>query len=111
MYKKLDESVSVSPQISTDDLPAIAAQGFKSIICNRPDGESADQTPYAVIEAAALQAGIPIRNIPVVSGAITMDDVVAMKQAMAELPKPIYAYCRSGARCTNLYMMVQHLED
>ena len=111
MYKKLDESVSVSPQISTDDLPAIAAQGFKSIICNRPDGESADQTPYAMIETAARKAGLPFRNIPVVSGAITMDDVVAMKQAIAELPKPIYAYCRSGARCTNLYMMVQQLED
>lgn len=111
MHKMLDASVSVSPQISTQDVQSIAASGFKSIICNRPDGESADQTPYSEIEHAASAAGLPIRNIPVVSGAITMDDVVAMKQAIAELPKPIYAYCRSGARCTNLYAMVQQLAD
>jgi uncharacterized protein (TIGR01244 family) len=111
MYKDLDETVSVSPQISPDDLPKIVEAGFKSIICNRPDGESWDQTPYAIIEEAAAVLGIPIRNIPVVSGAITDDDVVAMKAALADLPKPVYAYCRSGARCTNLYMMVQQLPD
>jgi uncharacterized protein (TIGR01244 family) len=111
MYKKLDDGVSVSPQISTDDVRMIAAQGFKSIICNRPDGESEDQTPYAVIEAAALETGLPIRHVPVVSGAITDDNVRGMKAALAELPKPIYAYCRSGARCTNLYMLVQQLPD
>jgi uncharacterized protein (TIGR01244 family) len=109
VFRNLDESVSVSPQISPDDLPMIIDAGFKSIICNRPDGESGDQTPYAIIEAAAANLGIPIRNIPVVSGAITVDDVIAMKAALAELPKPVYAYCRSGARCTNLYMMVQQL--
>ena len=111
MHRILEEDFSVSPQIVTDKIAGVAAAGFKSIICNRPDGESADQTPYAVIEAAALEAGLPIRNIPVVSGAITEDNVRDMKAALAELPKPIYAYCRSGARCTNLYMLVQQLPD
>lgn len=111
MFKELDATIAVSPQITTDQVRDIAASGFKSIICNRPDGESADQPPYAEIEAAAAAAGLPIRNIPVVSGAISMDDVVAMKEAIAELPKPIYAYCRSGARSTNLYMMVNQLPD
>ena len=111
MFKKLDDGVSVSPQISTTDLRLIAAAGFKSIICNRPDGESADQTPYAVIEAGALEAGLPIRNVPVVSGAITEDNVRDMKAALAELPKPVYAYCRSGARSANLYMLVQQTPD
>ncbi len=111
MFRELDTTIAVSPQITADQVREVVASGFKSIICNRPDGESADQTPYAEIEAAASAAGLPIRNIPVISGAITMDDVVAMKQAIAELPKPIYAYCRSGARCTNLYMMVNQLPD
>lgn len=110
-YRELNENLSVSPQITAEDIPGIAAAGFKSIICNRPDGESGDQTPYAIIEAAAANLGIPIRNIPVVSGAITDDDVIAMKAALTEMPKPVYAYCRSGARCTNLYMMVQQLPD
>ena len=74
------------------------------------DGESADQVPYADIESAALAAGIPIRSIPVVSGAITIDNVRDMKSALADLPKPVFAYCRSGARCTNLYAMVLALD-
>jgi uncharacterized protein (TIGR01244 family) len=111
MHRELDNDFAVSPQIAAGDMSAIFAAGFKSIICNRPDGESADQTPFAVIEAAALEAGLPIRNIPVISGAITEDNIRDMKQALAELPKPVYAYCRSGARCTNLYMLVQQLPD
>jgi sulfide:quinone oxidoreductase len=111
MFKQLDETVSVSPQILPQDVNEIAAAGFKSIICNRPDGESADQTPYAQIEAAAHAAGVPIRNIPVVSGAITSADVRAMQDALMELPKPVFAYCRSGARCTNLYALVQDMSD
>lgn len=110
-FKRLDETVAVAPQINADDIAGIAAAGFKSIICNRPDGESPDQTPYSVVEAAAASAGIPIRSIPVVSGAITIDNVRDMKAALEELPKPVFAYCRSGARCTNLYAMVQDLAD
>lgn len=111
IYNILDETVTVSPQIQPQDIPEIIAAGYKSIICNRPDGESVDQTPYSIIETAAKQAGVPIRNIPVVSGAITIHNVRDMKAALAELPKPVFAYCRSGARCTNLYAMTLDLVD
>ena len=36
---KLDEKLFVTGQISVDDLAKIAAAGYKSIICNRPDYE------------------------------------------------------------------------
>lgn len=109
IFNQIDKTCSVSAQIQPDDIQTIVAAGFKSIICNRPDGESADQTPYAVIEAAAAKAGIPIRNIPVISGGLTIDDVTDMQAALDELPKPIFAYCRSGARSGNLYNLVlQH---
>jgi uncharacterized protein (TIGR01244 family) len=110
-FRQIDADIAAAPQIQAGDIPEIMSGGFKSIICNRPDGESADQTPYAIIEAAARKAGIAIRNIPVVSGAITFDNVRAMKAALAELPKPVFAYCRSGARCTNLYAMTLDLAD
>ncbi len=109
IINKIDETCSVSAQIQPEDIAGIVAQGFKSIICNRPDGESHDQVPYATIAAAANKAGIPIRNIPVISGGLTMDDIAAMQIAIDELPKPIFAYCRSGARSGNLYnLALQH---
>lgn len=106
---KIDDTCSVSAQIHPQDIAAIVAAGFKSIICNRPDGESADQVAYAEIETAAQAVGVPIRYIPVISGGLTFDDVKAMQVALEELPRPIFAYCRSGARSGNLYnLALQH---
>ena len=41
--RQLTESVYVSGQIGPDDLQTLAAQGVRSIICNRPDGEQFGQ--------------------------------------------------------------------
>ena len=105
--QKVTDDFTVSPQILPDDVHDIALAGFKSIICNRPDGESADQTPYRDIEAKAKAAGLEFRYIPVVSGAMTQEDVNAMASALGGLPVPVFAYCRSGARCGVLYRAVQ----
>ena len=107
--QQITESFAVSPQIGVGDVSEISASGFRSIICNRPDGESPDQTPHAVIEAQAKKAGLEFRYIPVVSGAMTQDDVNIMAAALKELPQPVFAYCRSGARCGVLYRAVQAL--
>ena len=98
---------SVSPQIGAEDVEAIAAGGFRSIMCNRPDGESPDQTDMAVIRAEAEARGLAFSFIPVVSGAITGENLADYRVAIDALPKPILAYCRSGARCQNLWMMTR----
>jgi uncharacterized protein (TIGR01244 family) len=105
--QKVTDDFTVSPQILPGDAAAIAALGFKSLICNRPDGESPDQTPYAMIEAEAAKAGLAFRHIPVISGAMTQDDVDAMAAALKELPAPVFAYCRSGTRCGVLFRAVK----
>lgn len=94
---------TVSAQITADDIETIKAQGFKSLICNRPDGEEIDQPECAPILQAAEAAGLSVRNIPVVSGMLTRENVDDMAAAIETLPKPIFAYCRSGARCGQLF--------
>jgi uncharacterized protein (TIGR01244 family) len=98
---------SVAPQIGVEDVAAIAAKGFRSIMCNRPDGESPDQTAFARIAAEAEAQGLEVAFVPVVSGNIHAEDVEDFRAAMAELPKPVLAYCRSGARCQNLWMLAR----
>ena len=110
-YKYLDDKLSVAPQIQPEDISYIVNAGFKSIVCNRPDDEEPGQTSWSRVEAAARAAGIPFVNIPVISGQITAQNVRDMKAAVAELPKPVFAYCRSGARCSNLYQMVLAMPD
>jgi uncharacterized protein (TIGR01244 family) len=98
---------SAAPQITPGDVAAIAAMGFRSIMCNRPDGEAADQAPAAEIRAEAERQGLAFAHVPVVSGAITADDVADFEAALQALPGPVFAYCRSGARCQNLWMLAQ----
>lgn len=106
--RQITESYTVSGQIMPEDIAEIAAAGFATLICNRPDGEQPGQPSAASVQGAAEAAGMTFRYIPVVSGAITDADVEAMEEALDEADGPVFAYCRSGARCTNLYAMVQH---
>ncbi|MGE4218037.1 MAG: TIGR01244 family sulfur transferase [Alphaproteobacteria bacterium] len=101
--KALDANLSVTGQILPEDVPAIAAAGFKSIICNRPDGESEDQPAYAAVEAAARAAGLTVVYQPVVSSQLNDRDAQTFGEIFDRLPKPVLAYCRSGARCTRLF--------
>lgn len=105
--KPITPAFSVTEQVSADDLRSAAAQGFKSVICNRPDGEVPDQPLAADLQAVAEGLGMAFRHIPVVPGAITEEDAAQMAQALAELPAPVLAFCRTGARSTKLYEMVQ----
>jgi uncharacterized protein (TIGR01244 family) len=105
--QKITDEFTVCPQIGPGDAAQVAARGFRSMICNRPDGESPDQTPVSVIEAEARKAGLEFRFIPVVSGAMTQGDVEAMAAALNEMPAPVFAYCRSGTRCGVLFRAVQ----
>ncbi len=98
---------SVAPQIAADDVAAIAANGFRAIMCNRPDGESPDQTDVSVIRAEAEARGLAFSFVPVVSGAITGENLAEYRAALDALPKPVLAYCRSGGRCQNLWMMTR----
>ena len=105
--KTLSSKIGVAGQVAVDDLPAIAAAGYRSILCNRPDHEGADQPTFQQIEQAALASGLVARYLPVISGAITTADGLAFAQLLDGLPSPVLAYCRSGARSTTLWNLAQ----
>ncbi|RRI01329.1 TIGR01244 family phosphatase [Mesorhizobium tamadayense] len=106
-YRQISEDYSVSGQIQPEDIAAIRDAGFTSVICNRPDNEQPGQPSADSVKAAAEAAGLAFRYIPVISGQITMDNVEDQAEALDELQGPVFAYCRSGARCTNLYGLIQ----
>jgi sulfide:quinone oxidoreductase len=105
--RRLADILSVSPQIAVADVAAIAGAGFRSIVCNRPDGEDPGQPRFAEIAAAAAAAGLRAVHQPVASGAVTAVDGAMFAAILADLPKPVLAYCRSGARSTTLWSLCQ----
>jgi sulfide:quinone oxidoreductase len=104
-FKRIDDGISVSPQLSLDDVSRAAREGFRAIIANRPDDEEAGQLKATAIAAEAARHGLAFAHIPIVSGKAGDADADAMAQALATLPKPILAYCRSGARSTTLWAL------
>lgn len=103
--KEISSKITVSPQVTEKDMAEIKAKGFRAIICNRPDGEGADQPSFEEINAAAKLAGIEARYLPVQSGMVSDEDVAAFRDALEELPRPLLAYCRSGTRSATLWSL------
>lgn len=105
--KALTPEISVSAQINPTDLEAISAAGFRSVICNRPDGEGADQPGFNEIKAAAEALGLQVAYIPVVGGQLSQRQVDEFQTALRDLPGPVLAYCRSGTRSATLWSLAQ----
>jgi uncharacterized protein (TIGR01244 family) len=101
-YRTVDQDFAVAGQISPDDLGKLAEAGFKSILCARPDNEEPGQPSFATIAAAARKAGLKAVHIPV-SGMLGEGQLIRMEAALKDLPKPMFGYCRSGARAGSLY--------
>ena len=57
------------------------------------------------MEAAVRRAALEYRYIPVVSGSISDSQAQDFAAALAELPGPILAFCRSGMRSTMLWAL------
>jgi sulfide:quinone oxidoreductase len=105
--RKLSDTVSVAPQLQTEDLAEVARLGFRTVINNRPDGEGMDQPPSAEMEAAARAAGLHYHYQPVISGALGMEDVLGFRALVQAAEGPVLAFCRSGTRCANLWALAQ----
>ena len=84
---------------------AWAAQaGFKSVINNRPDFEAGPNQPTnASIQAAAQAAGLAYAFLPVQGGYQSPEEIARFGELVVSLPKPLLAFCRSGARSGKLF--------
>lgn len=105
MPKHLTPTLAVSSQLTLEDVRKAADEGYRSIICNRPDGEEPSQPTAQAIGAAAAALGLQFTHIPVVSGKITDEDVNEIEAALTAMNGPVLAYCRTGTRSTNLWAL------
>lgn len=105
--KPITDAISVSPQLTVADVALLKEKGFRSIICNRPDGEGSDQPSFNEIETAAKAQGMEARYIPIQMGMVKDEDAEAFGKAMKEMPGPVFAYCRTGTRSATLWALTQ----
>lgn len=106
-FKTLTEQLSVAAQLNADDLAAAKAAGFRTIINNRPDGESDDQPSSAEMARLANALGLSYHHQPVISGQISDDNIDEFGRLYTAAEKPVLAFCRTGTRCTFLWALSQ----
>jgi uncharacterized protein (TIGR01244 family) len=107
-FRRLSPDFAVAPQLSLEDIARAAAEGFKTIIKNRPDNEEPGQPSETAIIAATKSAGMNYRALPFTGPpppAVVAETVLAMEQSGG----PILAFCRSGTRSAAAWAMAQAL--
>lgn len=105
--RSLTPSYAVSPQIAPEDLPAIKAAGFTTVIDNRPDGEIPAHLHTDQMRAAAQALGLEFHANPVIGGGLTDANVALQSQIMAAADGPVFAYCASGNRCSVVWALTE----
>lgn len=107
---RVNEFLSVAPQLDAGAMRLVADAGFRSVINNRPDFEAGPAQPTnASIEAAARAAGLEYRFLPVSPMLQTADDAARFAELLSTLPRPILAFCRSGTRSGKLFQAASQL--
>ena len=103
--RPLDERYAVSPQITPEDIAAIAEAGFTTVIDNRPDTEIPPELHAEALRPALEAAGISLVFNPVTGGALTMDNVTAQRDAIDGDSGKVLAYCASGNRSSIVWAL------
>ena len=104
-FRTLSATYATSPQITPGDVPAIAEAGYRTVICNRPDGENPPDLAAARLRAAVEAAGMAFVDNPVIGGALTEANVTAQRAAMDAAGGPVFAYCASGNRSSIVWAL------
>ena len=90
----VSEAFAVSPQIQAEDMRKVTNAGYRTVICNRPDGEEPGQPAVALIQEAAEAAGLGFHHIPVSGGAFPPDVVEAFAKVREQADGKVLAYCQ-----------------
>ncbi|MCO8146395.1 TIGR01244 family sulfur transferase [Rhodovulum tesquicola] len=101
----LTDEFSAAPHPPIETLAALAAAGYRTVICNRPDSEVAPGERAAEMEAAARAAGMEFAVVEVTHDGIKPETIEAQRLALSALPGPHFGYCRAGFRSSVVWAL------
>ena len=104
-YFKINDDITVGPQPTSAQLQQLQSDGIQSIVNFRVEGEDEESLPPQIEGDTVRAAGMTYLHIPVTLKAMTGESVDRFRSAYAELPKPVFAHCKSGKRAAAMAMM------
>lgn len=103
--RKINDEVTVGPQPSADRLKELARQGFRSVVNFRTEGEEDQPLSPAQEGEKAKGLGLEYLHVPVSMKSMGPETVDGFRQRFPDLPKPVFAHCKSGKRAGAMVMM------
>jgi sulfide:quinone oxidoreductase len=103
----LTPGLDVAGRLEGSDIEALARDGVRTIINNRPDGEDPGQLDANAARRIAEGLGLAYYHIPITAQSLSQADVEAFAAVLRSAPAPIVAHCRSGTRSALLWALVR----
>jgi len=98
--RPLTDRYTVAPQIQPEDVAAIAAAGYTTLINNRPCHEIPPSHRADVMAQAADAAGLAYVVLPITHETLGPELAARQRAVIEASDGPVFAYCASGTRCT-----------
>ncbi len=103
----LTPEFAIGPQVSTKDFESLRAAGFASVLNARPDDEIGTYLVSLDAEQLARANCLAYAHSPTENYAVFEPKIIdRFEEALVELPKPIFAHCKTGTRATILWALV-----
>ncbi len=108
---KISDQVTVGAQPTEDQIQQLGKQGYKSVVNFRTEGEE-DQPLSPKAEGEKVRAaGLTYLHVPVSMKSMGSEQVDQFREKYADLPKPVFAHCKSGKRAGAMVMMHMAVEQ
>ncbi|WP_171210889.1 TIGR01244 family sulfur transferase [Ruegeria sp. HKCCA5426] len=105
--RRITPRYAVSPQITVEDVSAIAEAGFVKVICNRPNTEVPSDMQSDAIGEAVRAAGLDYEVLELTHQTMTPENVARQRELAESCSGPVLAYCASGTRCSVIWALGQ----
>lgn len=102
---KINDQVTVGPQPSEDEINQLNQQGFKTVVNFRTDGEDEQPLSSDAEGEKVKSTGLKYLHIPVSMKSMGPELVDQFREKYPDLPKPVFAHCKSGKRAGAMVMM------
>ena len=106
----MSHDISITGQITPEQIPQFAEQGFKTIINNRPDGEEPNQPTSDELAAAAEQAGLAYKEVSFAGNELNQNHVEEFADFFNQAEQPVLIFCRTGNRSTGIYEAAKRMD-
>lgn len=100
--RKINDDLAISGQITIEQLPQIAEDGFKSILNLRSTDE-----PGVLLdeESKAEQLGLEYTNLPFQVETVSDEIIIRVLQQIHRLPKPVLVHCDNAIRAAAISLI------